>query len=180
MEGCLSCYCSSRETRQYARQQIRCPEARDSASLSGRSHCRGIGAPRTLGVSQAMKALIATSPQAWKIPVFIWAPFVSLTVVVFSPWDWFAWVVGVCGLCRTCSSLLCPRCRAPWLWIGISQPPALESDSWLWGLRRCPHCGLESGEDRSPCPQLCAPPLNGGHTTPSADSDVREGPPSVS
>lgn len=116
------------------------------------------------------KSLFATSRQIWKLVVgliFLFGGGATSTVVTFllsKPHGAFVISEGVynlravstalalLGFVYLCTQVRCPRCRAKWIWMGVSgklNPKSLET---LVTLELCPKCGYPGSNPRTPKP----------------------------
>ena len=53
-------------------------------------------------------------------------------------------IVGVLSFIFGCSAIRCPKCNAPWVWLGVSGKSSSEWLHWLLSRSKCPKCNNEN------------------------------------
>src|SRR6185437_2483512 len=94
-------------------------------------------------------SLLYRTGQLWKLR-FLLGVYVALLIMIGAPLEtdsaWFAPVMALSAIVAAASlavpwwSIRCPRCRAAWFWLAISQKHNVGWYKWLSTLPSCPVC----------------------------------------
>ena len=100
------------------------------------------------------KSLIVRSGQSWKIVLaivvaiggcvtMVWGPRVPLDASSYlgTALGLGGALVALLSWIFACATVRCHRCRAPWLWLAVSQKSVSEWAFWFMTLDACPRCG---------------------------------------
>jgi len=101
------------------------------------------------------ESIIKKTKQWWKASLAFWGIILSAAMIFigltnlenkehFISLVLIGIFIGVLSFIFGCTAIRCPKCNAPWVWLGVSGKSSNEWLHWMLSRSECPKCNNEN------------------------------------